>query len=65
MKLLRSKSWYEKKAKSEPSCSIAAGSFPSEVFDTKTNLKVVSKSKSGRAAVAKPPTAVHRIRRRK
>ena len=63
MKLLRSKSWYEKKAKLEPKCSIAAGLFPSEIFDTKPNLKVVAKSKSSTAKTAKPKTAAHKVRR--
>ncbi len=63
MKLLRSKSWYEKKAKLEPKCSIAAGIFPSEIFDTKPNLKVVSKSKPGTTTTAKPKTAAHKVRR--
>lgn len=63
MKLLRSKKWYEKKAKLEPNCSIAAGKFPSEIFDTKTNLKVVSKSKSGTSVAAKAAAVAHKVRR--
>jgi hypothetical protein len=65
MKLLRSKSWYEKKAKLEPNSSIAAGRFPSEIFDTKADFKVVLKSKSKATTTAKPATAFHKVRRSK
>ena len=63
MKLFRSRNWYEKKAKLEDGCSIAAGRFPSEIFDQKVNLKVISKSKSGTIAAAKPAAAAHKVRR--
>jgi hypothetical protein len=35
MKVTRSKSWYEKKAKLESGCSVSAGSFPSTILSTK------------------------------
>jgi hypothetical protein len=40
MKLNRSKSWYEKKAKLESNCSISAGRFPSEILETKEDATV-------------------------
>lgn len=39
MKLNHSKAWYEKKAKLEANQSIAAGRFPSEIFDTASTSK--------------------------
>jgi hypothetical protein len=45
--LIRSKAWYEKQAKQEGNCSIAAGRFPSEILEgTRTPVAAAKKSSS-------------------
>lgn len=57
MKLNRSKSWYEKKAKLEGNCSIGAGRFPSEIFDSKPAVARAARKASSvkRIAAKKVP----------
>jgi hypothetical protein len=61
MKLNHSKAWYEKKAKLEANHSIAAGRFPSEIFDAANTSKPTCPDNSSQAplqiSTAKPAKA--------